>query len=64
MEHPADIRHRASTIETFVDDELGCEGDHIYPEDFRWLVETVTELADEVERLGTAPSHPPKARPS
>jgi len=59
MEHPADIRHRASTIEGFSDYFCESFSPHVHSEDLDWLRQTVTDLADEVERLRRPPASIP-----
>ena len=53
MEHPADIRHRASLLSTYqIDiDEGWCEASHCDPDEIRWAQNTIDDLLDEIERL-------------
>ena len=59
MEHPADIRHRAGSIEGFTDFECPCECLHFYDPDIDWLRQTLIDLADELERIRKPPASIP-----
>lgn len=53
MEHPADIRHRASLLlaNSFCDGEFGCEIPHADLDEIHWAEEAIGELLDEIVRL-------------
>lgn len=51
MEHPTDIRHRASMIAR---QQRGVRPD-VSVEDVLWMTDTITELCDELQRQETKP---------
>jgi hypothetical protein len=61
VDHPADIRHRASLLDADVgglaDLESGCcECFHADPDELRWAAETIAQLLDELERVRRPPA--------